>query len=160
MYRKIAACVCVCGACVYSFPLLTLISAFSLSPKFTPLVPSIFFSHPEIRSLNFPLITSVPRKGKKRRDRELMEKGRDLSCYDVRFQPGPDHTRKPSAGVIGYTHKHTHHEHDVSIALHATTAARGSGVLGRNQTRGGATKGILFQDHHAGQGKARHVDAR
>ena len=55
------------------------------------------------------------------------------------------------AGVIGHTHKHTHH---VTIALHVTTAARGLGGC-----RGGATKGISFLDHHAGQGKARHVDA-
>lgn len=65
---------CVRGVCVCSFPFLTLISAFSraiFSPQiFNPLTPSISPSHTEIRSLNIPLISSVPRK----RDRELMEK--------------------------------------------------------------------------------------
>ena len=74
-----------------------------------------------------------------------MDKGRDLSCYtesDSNRGPatqGPSSVHESKPSVIGdrvhAQHKHTHHERDVTIALQATTAARGSGGSPRKQTR-------------------------
>ena len=79
------------GACVCSFPLLPLISAwsryFSFPQNFYSTPPFIFLSHPEIRSHNLSLIRSVPGKAK---DGEREGSNR---ITVLRFQPGSGFTR-------------------------------------------------------------------
>lgn len=86
--------------------------------------------------------------------------------YGVRFQPGPGHTRTiqrsqieaQCADVIGYTHKHHASRHHRAPRHDCGAWLRGVSSVGGKQTRGGATKGIFFLDHHhhdTMQGKAR-----
>lgn len=156
-----AACLSVRGACVYSFPFLPLISAFSCYFSFPQFPPPVFLS-PEIRSLNLPLINSVPEKGKKSQDGEGEGIYRITVSDSIRYPATQASTNRSRCGVMGHMHEHTHH---VTIPLHDTTTPRGQvmeeRVRGRKQTtKGGATNGIFFLYHHAGQGKARHAGAR
>lgn len=148
-------CVCMCVVRVYahfrsfpSFPLLLFPQNFYTTPPF------VFLSHPEIRSLNLPLISSVPGKGKD---------GEGEGIYRItvfRFQPRSGFTRtihsKQSARCDGV-------HHHVTILLHATTAARGQvreeSVRGRKQPRKGGTQ-KAFSFWITVQGKARQACGR
>lgn len=131
-----------------SFPLLLFPQNFYTTPPF------VFLSHPEIRSLNLPLISSVPGKGKD---------GEGEGIYRItvfRFQPRSGFTRtihsKQSARCDGV-------HHHVTILLHATTAARGQvreeSVRGRKQPRKGGTQ-KAFSFWITVQGKARQACGR